>query len=363
MFCSKELTKVISDVDYAICNFEAPIGEFGEAQPKAGIHHFQKKFTIEGLKKQGFNLLCLANNHIMDFGISGLTATINEAKRLGLDIIGAGENSDNAYKPLIKVINQVKIGFINACEAQFGVIDSYSDKSQPGYAWINSTLIDKQIIKLKKDCDFVILLCHAGLEHYPIPQKEWRLRYKHFCDLGTDVVIGSHPHVPQGYEVYNDSLIFYSLGNFYFDSVNYQNKEDQSYSVVLSLEKNQRIKWELIHHHKHDGYVQISSPEKHIDINLLNECLGDDFEKLWAEMSLKAYNEIVRNELIYSLLPFPYDGNLKSSLRKILYTILGKRKKIDKDLLTQHLLRNEAYYYAARHALELKAKQKYGVIK
>lgn len=360
IICSKGLSEIILDSDYAICNFEAPIESSGKPQPKSGPHHFQRKATIRGLKQQGFDLLCFANNHIMDFGVDGLNKTIGEANKSSLDIIGAGNNFNEAYRPLIKKINGLTVGFINACEAQFGVIDSFSDKNQAGYAWINHNYVDKQILKLRKKCDFVIVLAHAGLEHYNLPQKEWRLRYKHFVDLGANVVIGSHPHVPQGYEFYDDSIIFYSLGNFYFDSKKYINKEDRSYSVILKLEKDNKINFEPVFHHKEDGFVQLSPPERQIDLAILNGYLDERYEKLHDQMSLEVYNQKLKSNLLYSLMAIPYDGNFKSSTKRILARLIGRRKKADKDLLALHLIRNEAYYYAIKHALELRAKEKCG---
>lgn len=359
LICSKELATLISQADLSVCNFESPIEGFGKPIPKSGIHHFQRRETMNGLRQQGFNLLCLANNHIMDFGIDGLKATINEANKSGLDTIGAGVDFENAYKPLIKTMDDLKIGFINACEAQFGVLDYFAG-DQAGYAWINHTNIDNQIIALKKECDFVILLAHAGLEHYHIPQKEWRRRYEHFCDLGANAIVGSHPHVPQGYEFYNKSLIIYSLGNFYFDSKKYCLKEDSSYSVILKLDKDKKINFKPVFHYKKDGYVQISPKEKQVDLNALNDMLNDQYNPLHDAMALKAYQEIIKKNLTYSLLSFPYDGKLISSLKLVINRLFGRRKKIDKQLLTLHLLRNESYYYSAKHALELISKEKYG---
>lgn len=359
VICSESLAEIILDTDYAICNFEAPIESHGKPQPKSGPHHFQRKTTMKGLKLQGFDLLCLANNHIMDFGVEGLNGTIREANKLNLETIGAGNNFEEAYRPLVKTLNGLVVGFINVCEAQFGVIDYFSTNNA-GYAWINHTYIDKQIHKLAKECDFVIVLAHAGLEHYNLPQKEWRLRYKHFCDLGADVVIGSHPHVPQGYEFYGDAIIFYSLGNFYFDSKNYKDKEDRSYSIILKLDKNQKVDFEPVFHHKEKGFVQLSSPEKKIDLDILNEYLDGRYEGLHDQMSWDVFNQKLKPNLIDSLMPIPYDGKFKSSVKRMIASLIGRRKKIDKDLLSLHLIRNEAYYYAIKHALELRASEKYG---
>jgi len=358
LVCSDSLSSIITDADYSICNFEAPIAGFGEPLPKSGVHHSQRKETVSGLKQQGFDLLCMANNHIMDYGKEGLLATIEEAHHHSLDTLGVGINFQEAYKPLIKNINDMKIAFINASEAQFGVIDYFSGTEEPGYAWINHSEIDKQIIKLKTECDFVVILSHAGLEHYNIPQKEWKARYKHLCDLGADVVVGSHPHVPQGFEHHNDSLIFYSLGNFYFDSANYRDKEDRSFSIVLEFNKNKKVNFQPVFHHKQDRSVHLSPPEKQIDLELLNSNLTVGYGELHDSMSLDVYNKMINRNLIYSLVPIPYDGNFISSLKRIVKILLGRGNKIDKNLLSLHLLRNEAYYYAAKHALELNSKDK-----
>jgi len=361
IICHDDLTEIIKFADYAVCNFEAPVKGFGDPRPKAGPHHNQCPRTIEGLKKQGFDLLLLANNHIMDYGPDALEATLNIARENGFDTIGAGLNFTDAYKPLVKEFDDVKIGMINACEAQFGVMDHFNRPTKAGYAWINHSLIDKNILKLKKRCDFIIVFSHAGLEHYYIPQKEWRDRYRHFCDLGADVVVGSHPHVPQGYEIYFNSLIFYSLGNFYFDSPKYKDKEDRSFSIMLHLEKGRMPTFEPIFHYKNNGRVGIASLDKRVNLDNLCNMLIDEveYEKAHDRMSIEAYESIILPKLIFSIMPIPYNGNFKSTLRHLCSLLLGRARRTDKTLLQLHLLRNEAYYYAAKHALEVKAREKY----
>lgn len=358
--CSEDLASIIQNADYSICNFEAPISGFGKAQPKSGPIHSQQKHTINGLKDQGFNHFLLANNHIMDYGPDGLKATIEEIDKLGLRYTGADLSFQKAYKPCIININGLKICIINAAEAAslFGVLD-YFQKKEAGHAWINHSLIDKNIswAKYYEKCDFVIVFSHAGLENYSIPQKEWRERYKHFCDLGADIVIGSHPHVPQGYECYNTSLIFYSLGNFYFDSNRYKNKEDRSFSALLKLERGSLPSFKPIYHHKSKGRVQLSPPEKRINLKELCSMLDNDYAQLHDNMSLEAYAK-TRKNMIYSLMPIPYDGEIISSFKKLVNRFLGRKKKVDKTILQLHLLKNEAYYYAAKHALEVMAREK-----
>ena len=68
LICESSLEKIIQKADYSIGNFEAPVQSDGRPIVKSGPHHYQRVETIKGLKTQGFDLLCLANNHIYDYG-------------------------------------------------------------------------------------------------------------------------------------------------------------------------------------------------------------------------------------------------------------------------------------------------------
>ena len=357
--CSDEVAKIATEADCSVCNFEAPISGFGRPQPKSGPHIAQVPETVEGLKSQGFDLLLLANNHIMDYGREALMATMERISSAGLECLGAGPDAGVAYAPLVKSLDGLKIGMVNACEAQFGVIDFFERDDPAGYAWINHTQIDKTVLSLKKECDFVIVFSHAGLEFQDIPQKEWRARYRHLCDLGADVVVGSHPHVPQGYEEYGDALIFYSLGNFYFHFTSEVHKEYSSYSVRLDLKKGKIPSFTPVFHYMKDERVHLAPPEKQIILEKLCKLLDAGYDKAHDEMSMKTYEKL-EQKLISSLAPVKKGVSLKGSLKSLIFFLTGKARKrqsqnrIRKELLLLHLLRNEAYYYAIRHALECK---------
>jgi len=352
LVCAPDIEAIVQAADYSICNFEAPVIGFGSPQPKCGPHLAQPVSTVNGLKQQGFDLLLLANNHMLDYGKDGLVATLSSASSAGVEALGAGVDENSAYAPLIKKIGDITLGIINACEAQFGVIDHFSRDEKAGYAWINHTKIDTTIIALKKECDFIIVCAHAGLENYSIPQKEWRIRYRHLCDLGADVVIGSHPHVPQGYERHNASLIFYSLGNFYFDygyAANYQN---HSYAVMLDLVKGKEPGFEAVHHITKNKKVQLADSK--VDLKKLCEFLGEKYQSMHDEMIIKAFHSVEGN-LLRALAPIPIGKNLRATIKELAAKALGRRRNVNKDLLALHLLRNEAYYYVARNAFELKS--------
>ena len=357
LICSEEVSSYIRDSDIAIANFEAPVHSNGKSIEKSGGHHSQVKNTLKGLKTHGFDTLCLANNHIMDYGEVGLKETLEEAKKNNLKVIGAGLCFDDAYKPLIVEKDGLKIGIINAGEAQFGALDYYTCSDKSGYAWINHSKIDSIVKSLKEKCDYIIFNAHCGLENVSVPQLEWRLRYKQLCDIGVDVLIGTHPHVPQGYEKYNDSIIFYSLGNFYFDSKNFEDKTDNSYSVVIHLGK-EKFSYEFLYHSKslNSNKVVIDKEKAKVNIEGLNAQLTDNYEARNLKISQDIFNTYIKRNTIYSYSKFFYDGNLLSSIKRFIKSILGKSE--NKENLALHLLRNESYYYAAKTVLNYQYRRK-----
>jgi poly-gamma-glutamate capsule biosynthesis protein CapA/YwtB (metallophosphatase superfamily) len=111
-FIDNSLKQIITDADFSICNFEAPVRSKGKPIMKAGPHHDQSQSTIEYLKSVGFNVFSIANNHIYDFGETGLENTINEFEKHDLTYVGAGMNFEDCYLSRILTKNGTKIGVI-----------------------------------------------------------------------------------------------------------------------------------------------------------------------------------------------------------------------------------------------------------
>ena len=349
-FIDSKIKKIIRNQDYAICNFEAPIENSGNKILKAGPNIFQKKNTIPILKRSGFNLLLLANNHIFDFGEKGLLDTITYAKKNDLDVVGAGLNYTEAYKSKIIKIKDLRICIINACELQFGAITDISAE-KAGYAWINHPLLEKEILENRESVDKIIVCIHAGLENYETPLEEWKKRYRQLCDIGADCIVASHPHVPQGYEKHNGKLIFYSLGNFYFDTESFANSSDNSYSIILEL-KNEEIDFTPIFHYKLKDKVMLQSvPCEKLDLRRLNSLINNQEEI--ENTYLQAFNNDV-SRLYHSIYNSYYKDSFRSFIRKSLYKIYTPKKiKIRKNVLLQHLTRNETYRYVTYKGIKI----------
>ena len=238
------LDELISQADINVVNLEAPaigtihspsekIATYGYLPiEKSGPSLFQTQGSPSWLTQNGFGIVSLANNHIMDYGVKGLLDT----KKLFKDSIvtGAG-NWQEAYTPCVVTIKEKKIAVFALSQCEFGnLTDEWDPTSEYGVAWINHPRVDAVIRKTRAEVDFLIVYAHAGLENVEQPLPEWRDRYRQFIDLGCDAVIASHPHIPQGWEFYHEHPIVYSLGNFYFPN-NIANTDGWNKSICASV--------------------------------------------------------------------------------------------------------------------------------
>jgi len=202
--------------------------------------------AIEILKSFGFDLLSLANNHIMDWGVEGLETTQKQLATIGIKSLGAGNNDVDARKPVIIEKNGIKIGFL--AYSKYGMFSA--TKKRPGAACLEKTQIKKDIFSLKKSVDHVIVTLHWGVEFsdYPYPPD---IKTAHeIIDAGTSCIIGHHPHTVQGIEVYKGCPIFYSLGSFIYNSWGervFVDKKlwERCHSIVATIlfEKDNVVDW------------------------------------------------------------------------------------------------------------------------
>lgn len=213
---SEELQSLIQSCDLKVVNFEVPLKpEIINLPSQNRERFFQHDDSPDFLRGLGFNLFQLANNHVFDWGSEGFNKT---KKALGDDSFGAG-TYEEAYKVKVVEKNGMKIAFMAMSFAAYtGVFDDVTNHDGLGCAYINDLRINHDIIEAKKHVDYLFVLPHDGIEYIDIPLPETIARYRDFIDYGADGVIGTHPHCPQGWEEYKGKPIFYSLGNFLFNS-------------------------------------------------------------------------------------------------------------------------------------------------
>ena len=278
----KDLQEFIALHNVVCCNFEAPVESNGLPILKRGINLYQSKDTPQKLADYGFNLISLANNHIMDYGQIGLKDTIQVFKNLNIPILGAGFSDEQVYAPYYISAENKKIAILSLCQAEFGV--KKMNRGGAGYAWISDPSLKNIIPQIKKNVDILIIFAHAGLEDVAYPLPEWQERYRYFIDLGADYVIGNHPHVIQGYEEYKGKFICYSLGNFIFDDEN-DDGDEYKRSLLVSINTDKQ-NYEIIPVKFSAGFIEFDNSQQTLqDINDRSELLKDT-RKLedWADM-------------------------------------------------------------------------------
>ncbi len=273
----KKIQNVINVSDIVGLNFEGCVNK-GDIISPTSKPIPQSEMSAQWCESNGFNLLSLANNHIMDFGEEGFRATLTSIPD-NMVTVGAGD-WEHAYSPAVFEINNKRIAFIAGSSADFSSLKlRFDDKSKIGCAWINSPYFTKAIIKAVKEYDHVFIISHAGVEHLDFPIPEWRELYQFWIDLGVDGVIASHPHVPQGVECYKDRPIFYSLGNFIFQGTKDPQKLPAFWnnSLIADIEIiSDGISFNYIPIILDKGCVKLDQSERTKEhVRLLNEIVTD----------------------------------------------------------------------------------------
>lgn len=225
----------MQQADITFGNLECPLTDGGTPVLKRRDFIFKADpANAVALRKAGYDLINLANNHTMDQGAQGLEDTIGLIKNQGLSILGAGADKENAHKPVFMRTGGMAIGFLGYSDfPPEGYI--YSDKAYSVCGFDEKTA-EEEIRSTKSICDFLIVSLHFGKEfsHYPSANQT---KMAHLAiDSGADLVIGHHPHVLQGMELYNGKNIFYSLGNFIFDK-QIPSGTDESIILMVNIDK------------------------------------------------------------------------------------------------------------------------------
>lgn len=228
--------------EISVCNLENPLTDEGEPHPTKPIIFRSSPENVAGLVYAGIDVVSLANNHIIDYGIRGMEETQEVLETEGILFSGAGINSYFALQPVFLSKDGVNIAFISLCN-RTGQYDNYqpflnAGYNKPGFGYLTEHNLGRCIGYAKELADLVVVQFHSGIEYNTTPpirldglnpwdpdvirfptkpsMNDMELRWE-AIDLGADVVINHHPHVLQGFEVYNGKLIAHSLGDFTFD--------------------------------------------------------------------------------------------------------------------------------------------------
>jgi len=195
-------------------NLELPFSEHGKPFfSYETTNFFVKTDSVKALGLAGFDVVSLANNHILECGPDSLKLTQDVLLQENISSFGAGENLAAARKPLIKEVNNIKVGFLG-----YSTPDKQSAlPDRAGASPLIPENISVDIEALKPQVDFLIVSLHFGMTYIQYPSQEGIEIAHNVIDMGANLILGHHPHVLQGIEEYKEGLIAYSLGEFIFD--------------------------------------------------------------------------------------------------------------------------------------------------
>ena len=229
--------------DLNITNLETVIDSKFRNLKKNALRFINKPKVLKSLKSININLACLANNHIMDNGMDGLSNTLKYLKKYKIDHVGAGRSINKIYEPFLFKKNNQKIAVINTSEGE-EANEKYNNNV--GASDIESFRVIDQIRDYKSKGYLIILIAHAGVEYIPTPPPYIKNIFKNFVDKGADLVVGHHPHVSQGFEIYKNVPIFYSLGNFTMWRKNLRKKCYYSFFLNIRIQNNRVLDINLV---------------------------------------------------------------------------------------------------------------------
>lgn len=289
----KYVKKYFCEKDILFGNLEVVLSDTGEFKEKAVVLN-EIPDKAKYLKDARFDILNIANNHILDLGIIGFDSTIKTLDMFKIMYIGQNYANDNIF-----CVNNSKIGFLgyNAGKCHEKVINE-----------LNPEKIAVDIKNLKKKCDIVIVSLHWGIENFQFPSpQQIKLAHK-FIDCGASLILGHHPHVIQGLEKYKEGLIIYSLGNFNFDPILSNSDTNDSMIVIIEFSESQIQNYDIIPINIDENYMPkpVNSDKKAEHINFISQ-LSDPIIKgkisnnWWYSSICKKYlytNSIIFNERI-----------------------------------------------------------------
>lgn len=195
--------------DVGLCNLECVLSDSASGIEKIGPVLIGNPSDAKVLADAGINLVGLANNHIGDCGAKGVLDTLAACHISDISTFGAGPNSAEAEKPALVDVKGIKVGFLAFAEVEFNAATEQS----PGAHTFDPLQDLERISVLKSQCDFVVILYHGGIEHYPYPSPRLRKACRAMVRHGADLVLCQHSHVIGAAEEYWGGNILYGQGN------------------------------------------------------------------------------------------------------------------------------------------------------
>jgi poly-gamma-glutamate synthesis protein (capsule biosynthesis protein) len=267
----EEVRHLISEADLAIGTFNATMSD--QVEHTGCLWTYQlvgSPDNADALARAGFDLMSVATNHIKDCGLmkswcdASFFDTLENLRRVGILPVGAGENLEEALKPVVVTVNGIRFGFVSLGDSKMTPL-VFAAEDHPGIAHLVEENMRAAIAAARRVSDVVVALPHWGSEDILLPNWLQREQAAYTVDAGADLVVGNHTHVVQPYQELEGVMVFYGLGNFVFD----QGLRDHRQGAILRVQfiGTEFAGFELIPTHVDpDGRVHIADPSEAAEV-------------------------------------------------------------------------------------------------
>ena len=213
----EKVSSVFQSADISIINLESVlISECDEPGSQIYVLCGSSAF-IQGIKDAGINVVNIANNHIIDYGVKAAKEEIHALKSEGIVVSGIDGNG-------IMTVKNTKIGFLGFNDIEFNDIEPAYEEGSYDIIYQTSEIgnLRSRIESMQKKSDIVIVSFHWGTEYTDVVTDRQKYLAHTAIDSGADLILGNHPHWIQPVEIYKNRLIIYSHGSLIFNQNNFK---------------------------------------------------------------------------------------------------------------------------------------------
>ncbi len=274
----------LKNADILFGNLEGPISDQG--RNVGSKYSFRMDpVVLPVLKEAGFDIFSFANNHVGDWGINAFKDTLTRLEENSILTTGAGVNKSEVINPTIIEKNGVTFGFLGFTDVGPNWLEA--KENSPGILLASDPNFESIIKNASYKCDVLVVSFHWGDEYRKTHNQRQQILAHRAIDSGANMVIGHHPHVIEDIEIYKDSTIVYSLGNFIFDQyfstdtmkgmifiANFEGKElinTEQKEIILNRTYQPKGIFEIGKNNKNTEKNNCAKPSKEfIDMSLYN---------------------------------------------------------------------------------------------
>jgi poly-gamma-glutamate synthesis protein (capsule biosynthesis protein) len=217
------IASLLRAADFTVVNLETAVTSRGSPQPKT--YHFRTTpAAFTALRDAGVDLVTMANNHVEDYGRTGLADTLAAARAARFPYVGIGVNAASAWAPYVTTVGGMRIAFLGVSQIKELAPSWVATRARSGEA--NAIFLRRTLAAVRaarRQAPIVIVFMHWGTQDLACPNPAQTSLAPQLAAAGASIIIGAHAHVLQGSGWLGDTFVAYGMGNFLFGGLSYTN--------------------------------------------------------------------------------------------------------------------------------------------